>query len=203
MIFENNINMEKKKEKLLKILLVGDTGVGKTSLMFRYTENIFNENYVTTIGVDSKNKILNINSINHIIKILDTAGQERYQSIAKSYFRQVEGIFIVFDLTDYESFKSLDKWINIIKEVVEEPNIIILANKADLIDVKVEDDQIKDFSFRNQIKIIKISVKDNINIKEAFYDMINLIYVNPVIQRDSFVMNKDNHKNTEKKEHCC
>ena len=167
--------MEKKKEKVLKILLVGEPGVGKTSLMFRYTENKFIENCSSTIGVDSKNKILNINSIDHVIKILDTAGQERYQSIAKSYFRQVEGIFIVFDLTDDESFNSLDKWIKIIKEVVEEPNIIILANKADLFDVKVEEDQIEDFSFRNQIKILKISVKYDINIKEAFYDMINLI----------------------------
>jgi small GTP-binding protein len=195
--------MDKKEEKLLRILIVGDVGVGKTSLMIRYTENKFNDNCATTIGVDSKDKILNINSSKHIIKVIDTAGQERYQTITKSFFHLVEGIFIVFDLTDDASFNSLEKWIEIIKEVKKEPNIIILANKSDLLDVKVEDDQLKDFSFRNQIKIIKISVKDDINIEEAFYDMINLIYVNPVIQRDSFVMNKENHRNTEKKEHCC
>ena len=195
--------MDKKEEKLLRILIVGDVGVGKTSLMIRYTENKFNDNCATTIGVDSKDKILNINSSKHIIKVIDTAGQERYQTITKSFFHLVEGIFIAFDLTDDASFNSLEKWIEIIKEVKKEPNIIILANKSDLLDVKVEDDQLKDFSFRNQIKIIKISVKENININEAFYDMINLIYVNPVIQRDSFVMNKENHRNTEKKEHCC
>ena len=151
--------MDKKEEKLLRILIVGDVGVGKTSLMIRYTENKFNDNCATTIGVDSKDKILNINSSKHIIKVIDTAGQERYQTITKSFFHLVEGIFIVFDLTDDASFNSLEKWIEIIKEVKKEPNIIILANKSDLLDVKVEDDQLKDFSFRNQIKIIKISGK--------------------------------------------
>ena len=196
--------MKKNEEKVLKILLVGDVGVGKTSLMIRFTENKFDDNCATTIGVDSKNKTLNFNSVNYIIKVIDTAGQERYQTITKSYFHIVEGIFIVFDLTDDESFKSLEKWIEIIKEVVEEPNIIILANKCDLIiDEKVEDDEINDFSFRNQIKIIKISVKENINIKEAFYDMINLINVNPAIQRDTCTLDKEKHRNSEKKDHCC
>jgi small GTP-binding protein len=195
--------MDKKEEKLLRILIVGDVGVGKTSLMIRYTENKFNDNCATTIGVDSKDKILNINSSKHIIKVIDTAGQERYQTITKSFFHLVEGIFIVFDLTDDASFNSLEKWIEIIKEVKKEPNIIILANKNDLLDVKVEDDQLKDFSFRNQIKIIKISVKENININEAFYDMINLIYVNPAIQRDTCILRKEHHKNSEKKVHCC
>ena len=195
--------MKKEAEKVLKILLVGNAGVGKTSLIYRITENKFNDNCPSTIGVEFNNKVLNVNSVNHTIKILDTSGQERYQNITKSYFRFVEGIFIVFDLSDEESFNSLEKWIEKIKEVVEEPNIIILANKCEIFDVKVEDDQIKDFSFRNQIKIIKISVKENINIKDAFYDMINLIYKNPVIQRDSFVMRKDNHKNSEKKKKCC
>ena len=66
--------MDKKEEKLLRILIVGDVGVGKTSLMIRYTENKFNDNCATTIGVDSKDKILNINSSKHIIKVIDTAG---------------------------------------------------------------------------------------------------------------------------------
>ena len=195
--------MDKKEEKLLRILLVGDVGVGKTSLMIRYTENKFNDNCATTIGVDSKDKILNINSSKHIIKVIDTAGQERYQTITKSYFRYVQGIFIVFDVNNEESFNSLEKWIEIIKEVKKEPNIIILANKSDLLDVKVEDDQIKEFSFRNQIKIMKISVKENLNIKEAFNDMINLLYNYPATERNTFVMTKDNYRNSKKKEHCC
>ena len=195
--------MEKENEKKLKILIVGDVGVGKTSLIKRYIENKFEENGASTIGVGSRNKILNINSIKHIITVLDTAGQERYQTITKSYFRLVEGIFIVFDLTDEDSFNSLERWIEIIKEVVEDPNIIILANKADLLDEKIEDDQIKDFSYRNQIKIIKTSVKENINIKEAFDDMINLINDNPAIGRNTFIMTKDIYRNSKKQENCC
>ena len=195
--------MEKENEKKLKILIVGDPGVGKTSLINRYIENKFEENCATTIGVGSKNKILMINSIKHIITVIDTAGQERYQTITKSYFRFVQGIFIVFDVNNEESFNSLEKWIEIIKEAVEEPNIIILANKVDLFDEKVEDDQIKDFSFRNQIKIMKISVKENLNIKEAFNDMINLLYNYPATERNTFVMTKDNYRNSKKKEHCC
>ena len=115
--------MDKDKEKRLKILLVGDPGVGKTSLMTRYVNGKFDDNCATTIGVEFKEKIIIINSIKYIIAVLDTPGQVRYQSITKSYFRSVQGYFIVFDLTDIDSFNNLENWINIIKEVVEEPNI--------------------------------------------------------------------------------
>lgn len=195
--------MDKEKEKRLKILLVGDPGVGKTSLMLRYVGHKFNENCATTIGVGFKEKILNINSIKYKIIVIDTAGQERYQSITKSYFRSVQGIFIVFDLTDRESFNSLEKWIKIIKEIVEEPNIIILANKVELLNNKVEDEQLKEFSYKNKIKIMSISVKENVNVNEAFNDMINLINNNPVSKRDTFTMVKDNHENPKKKKHFC
>jgi len=130
--------------------------------------------------------------------VLDTPGQERYQTITSSYFRFVQGIFIIFDLIDKESFNNLEKWIKIIKEAVEEPNIIILANKVELLDNKVGDDQIKDFSLKNQIKIIRISVKENVNIDKAFNEMINLIYNNPTIERNTFIMTKDIHKNKKK-----
>ena len=194
--------MDKEKEKRLKILLVGDPGVGKTSLMIRYVNNKFNDNCSSTIGIGFKEKIVIINSIKYIITVLDTPGQERYQTITKSYFRFAQGIFIIFDLTDKESFNSLENWIKIIKEVVEEPNIIILANKVDLLDNKVGDDQIKDFSLKNQIKIITISVKENANIDKAFNEMINLIYNSSTIQRNTFIMTKDIHK-TKKKKHFC
>jgi len=194
--------MDKDKEKRLKILLVGDPGVGKTSLMTRYVNGKFDDNCATTIGVEFKEKIIIINSIKYIITVLDTPGQVRYQSITRSYFRSVQGFFIVFDLTDIDSFNNLENWIKIIKEVVEEPNIIILANKVDLLDNKVGDNQLKEFSLKNQIKIIIISVKENANIDKAFNEMINLIYNNPVNKRDTFIMTKDIHK-TKKKKHFC
>ncbi len=78
---------------------------------------------------------------------------------------------------------------------MEEPNIIILANKVELLDNKVGDDQIKDFSLKNQIKIITISVKENVNIDKAFNEMINLMYNNPTIERNTFIITKDIHKN--------
>ena len=196
--------MEEENVKVLKLLLVGDSGVGKTSLISRYVGGKFNDNCASTLGVDTKEIVKTINSIKHRIKIIDTTGQEKYQNITTTYFRIADGMFVVFDLNDEDSFKSLEHWINLINELVEEPNIIILANKSDLFETNtINDDQINDFSYQKKIKIIKVSAKENYNIKESFYEMLNLIYDNPVIERDSFVMNKKSHRNSEVNKKCC
>ena len=186
------------KISVIKILLVGDSAVGKTSIMSRYCEKNFPENYKTSLGVDFKIKEEKINSIKYKIKILDTAGQERFRSVVNNYFHDADGFFVVFDLNDKDTFNSLNSWITQIKSLVEDPKIIILANKSDLPHNVTEDD-INEFKMKNGIQIEKISAKTNKNIKESFINLINLILGNP-IKTGSFRLSK---KHDKKKKKCC
>ena len=104
------------KLKPLKLLLIGDSSVGKTSLLLRYTDNSFSDKYIATIGVEFKSKDITLNNNTYKIHIWDTAGQERYKSITKNFFKHAEGIIFVYDITNKKSFIEIkDFWYNEIK----------------------------------------------------------------------------------------
>ena len=103
--------MNENNEINLKILLCGDSSVGKTSLLLRYTEEYFPEMHISTIGVEYKIKILNINGRKVILRIWDTSGQERYRSITQNFYRNANGILFVFDLTSKETFDNIRNWL--------------------------------------------------------------------------------------------
>ena len=156
----------------LKFILVGDTSVGKTSLFRRYTEDKFDEIYEPTIGIGSKIKEITIKGYKINSHIFDTAGH-------KNYFRNNNDIFIAFDLTNKKSFENINYWISEIKSSKIHNNIIILGNKSDLNEViEVTDEDINEFEKSNDIQIIKISAKNNINIEQAFEAMFNLVIKN-------------------------
>ena len=163
----------------LKFILVGDTSVGKTSLFRRYTEDKFDEIYEPTIGIGSKIKEITIKGYKINSHIFDTAGQERFKSLIKNYFRNNNGIFIAFDLTNKKSFENIKYWIDEIKSSQIDNNIIILGNKSDLNEIiQVTDEDIKEFEKNNDIQIIKTSAKNNINIEQAFEAMFDLVIRN-------------------------
>ena len=99
-----------------QLLIIGDSTVGKTSILSRYTEGSFSPNYLATVGIDffTKDEVFNGKIVR--IKIWDTAGQERYQSISKGLFQKVQGIIIVYDITNYSSFENISNWLNSINE---------------------------------------------------------------------------------------
>ena len=183
--------MSEENEKKYKLLIIGEASVGKTSIMCRYVDNSFSENYKSSVGIDFRIKQINHKNDKFKVQIIDTAGQERFRTIGKSYYREVRGIFIVFDLTDKDTFEQLDYWIQSINEVVYIQNIIILANKCDL-QAEVTDDEINNYKNKTNYDIIKVSAKNNINIKESFKKMINLIKNDRDPERDSFVLKKKN-----------
>ena len=186
--------------KILKILLVGDSSVGKTSIINKYTKNEFGEICDSTKGVDYKIKELVHNSIKYKLQIIDTAGQIRFHNITKNYFREADGIFIVFDLTDENTFQSLDYWINSIKEVVKSPRIIILGNKTDLIEsINIIQEQINQYIDKTGYKIYKVSAKENHNIDIIFLLMIDLINDQPIPYRGSFYLKNGRNKKPKKK----
>ena len=152
---------------------MGDTCVGKSCLLVRFSDDVFNENYVTTIGVDFRFKTMLVNEKITKIQIWDTAGQERYRSITTAYYRGAAAIFICFDLTNHDSFVNLNNWLEEVAKYTDN-NIdkLILANKSDLNEKKVTKKEMEDFEKKTGIKIMEVSAKTGIGVEEAFKTMI-------------------------------
>ena len=177
--------MKNKKHSIInaiKLLLLGETNVGKTSIFERFINNTFQENKSSSIGVDFETKIFKYKDKKYTIHLYDTAGQERFRSITKMHYHLAEGFFIVFDLTNENSLNSIQYWIDSIKEHSNESKFIILGNKDDLKDKKMSDkdinnelDKIKQSENNKDIIYLKISAKKNKNIIEAFQAMIDLL----------------------------
>ena len=128
-------NMNQDYDYLFKMLIIGNSGVGKSCLLLRYAENSFNENFFNTIGVDFKLKT--VKHENDVIKlqIWDTAGQERFRTLTASYYRGAQGIIIVYDVTDRETFDNVRTWINEIEKYSQAGVCkILVGNKCDMED---------------------------------------------------------------------
>ena len=166
----NNNSSTNDYEYLFKILLVGNSNVGKSSLFLRFVDEIWKENFVPTIGVDFKIKSIKIN--NKIIKlqIWDTAGQERFKSILSSYYKGANGILLLYDITNINSFKSLSNWlIDIEKNSSKNVKKILIGNKCDLNELrKIPINKGKEFADTYNMKFIETSAKNNVNINECF-----------------------------------
>ena len=127
-----------KEDYKIKIIVVGDSGVGKTNLVNRFTSNKFDTNSKSTIGVEFVYKTLKINKEIIKVEVWDTAGQERYRSITSSYYKGANGAIIVYDITDEDSFKNVESWMNeVIKKGKQNMQFLLVGNKKDLINERV------------------------------------------------------------------
>jgi small GTP-binding protein len=162
-----------------KILLLGNQEVGKTSFIIRFTEDKFNESLLSTIGVDIKNKEIKRKDKNILLKIFDTAGEERFKSISKNYFASADGVLLLYDISNENSFKSIKEWVENIKENVNlsEIGLIIVGNKCDIPEEEkvVNNLMIKDLEKSLNVKIIEASAKSNINVTESFMLIVDKI----------------------------
>ena len=167
------MSSEQQYDFLFKILLVGNSSVGKSSLFLRFVDDVWNDVFVPTIGVDFKIKTLKINEQNVKLQIWDTAGQERFRTIISSYYKGAQGILLVFDLTEKESFESLNNWlIEIEKNANKNVIKILIGNKNDLEEKRVISfSQAKDFADSNGLKYVETSAKLNNNVTEAFSEI--------------------------------
>lgn len=173
-------NINKPYSFIFKIILIGDSNCGKTSLINRYVKKTFSENYICTIGVDFMMKNILINKELIKLQIWDTAGMEKYKQITTSYYRGAQAALICFDLTSYQSFLNLEKWISdyqrysnsIFKKV-----IYIIGTKCDLVDErKVGNKEIDDFVKRNNFAYYECSAKTGSNIDFLFIELSNFLY---------------------------
>ena len=162
----------------IKIILLGDTQVGKTSFLNQFFSEGFNPNLTSTIGITERSKILCYNNKNYKIQIWDTAGQERFESIPKQYYEKIEGVFLFYDVTNEKSFENIIKWLKDILEGGHKDLIVyILGNKVDLIDDrKVSYETGLSFAKNKQIKFMEISCKLDLNIRDVVYCMIYDIF---------------------------
>jgi len=171
----------KKNKFEVHLITLGDSAVGKTSLIGRYIDNYFSNNYIGTFGLDSQFKKKKINDEEINVKITDTAGQERYQSIAANYIKKANGILLVYDITSKDSFENVNKWAGEIKEKSEVSKpIILIGNKLDLEDKRViTKEQGQEFAKKycdGGINFYETSCKTGENVNEAIDDLVNQVY---------------------------
>ncbi|CAF1212353.1 unnamed protein product [Rotaria magnacalcarata] len=161
-----------------KILIIGDSGVGKSSLMVRFVDDIFTPAYITTIGVDFKMSTINVDGHQCRIQIWDTAGQERFRVITSTYYRGADGVIIVYDVTNGESFANLKDWITEMERHCDKtvPKILV-GNKDDndneLGKVVLTSDA-RAYAEQKVLPFFETSAKDNKNISEAFNEITRL-----------------------------
>ncbi len=165
-----------KDEKRYKIIIIGDSNVGKTALFWRFTEGDFlaeKDTQVTTIDF----KIKNINLKDKPVKlyIWDTAGQEKYRSIVSTYFKGCNGVLMVFDLSSEKSFKNIkEQWYDLCRVKADKAVIMLLGNKSDL-ERRVSEAEVNEWCNAHKIKYISTSVKNNTNIDESFMTLARMI----------------------------
>ena len=158
--------------------MLGDSAVGKTSLISRFLTQNFDENYLTTIGKDKLEKKVVMSDGNEIKLIIwDTAGQERFHSIATSTIKGSQGIVLTFDLTKRSSFNSLEGWLNDIKENSNEVPVVIFGNKCDLFEkYEVEENEAKNFAKEHNLEYFATSAKQDINVQDGFNLLAKMAY---------------------------
>ena len=166
---------EKKKELLYKILLLGDTSVGKTCFLMRYADNTFQEIHLSTIGLDYKLKNVQIDDGKIVkIQIWDTAGQDRFRSITKNYYKGAHGIILLYDVTSRKTFENVANWVTQIKEEVSDKvNIILVGNKIDdEKNRKVSTKEGEEIAKEYGLSFFETSAKSGINIDTTFNELV-------------------------------
>ena len=210
---------ESSYELLYKVIIIGDTAVGKSNILSRYVKDEFSSNSKSTVGVELGIKFLKIKNTKTKIQIWDTAGQERYRAITSSYFKGSNGCFIVYDITNEASFNNIENWYEQIqKETSKDIPILLVGNKCDLEDErKVPIEKGKEKAQNLNCAFFETSALKKINIDEIFEELVNNIYektggnkndddINVELVKDDKAVNLNEVKNGEnekKKGGCC
>lgn len=169
----SNIAAATEYDYLFKLLLIGDSGVGKSCLLLRFADHTYTESYISTIGVDFKIRTIELDGKTIKLQIWDTAGQERFRTITSSYYRGAHGIIVVYDVTDSESFNNVKQWLNEIdRYACETVNKLLVGNKCDLVSKKaVNYETAKAFADKLDIPFLETSAKAATNVEKAFMTM--------------------------------
>ena len=175
----SNNSTNKNEEIYIKILILGDSTVGKTTLLLKYVDCYFPKAYIATIGVEYKVKKININGLDLNLQIWDSVGQERFLGITKNFMKGADGIIYMYDITNKESFDNLKNWIMQSEESIEDFKKIIIGNKIDLEkERQVTKELLEQFCQGRDIQGFEISAKNDVNnieISKCFETLVQLI----------------------------
>ena len=188
-----------KEDYKVKIIIVGDSGVGKTNLITRFASDKFDQNSKATIGVEFIYKTLKINKDVFKIEIWDTAGEERYKSITSAYYKGAKGAIIVYDITSEQSFDNIETWIQEVKgKASNNLQILIIGNKSDLSkDRKVSSEQGIEKAKTLNLHLFEASALDKTNVNEAFNCLFKEMYLD-IKNRARANMNNNEMENLSK-----
>ena len=202
----------------LKILLIGDSYVGKTSLLLQYIERECPENHMATIGVEFRDKIIQIDNKKVKLQVWDTSGQERYRSITKNFYRNADGVMFVCDVTKEKTFDNIKNWLIDSEQNANNSNFkkILVGNKIDLkAERAIDTEQLQNFANKKEMNFYETSAKDGTNVDHIFTELAKLILEDKSDQqikeefshknRSLSVYSKESEEsnNTKKKKGCC
>ena len=195
-IDENVGNFEKEYYKL-KLIVIGDSGVGKTNIIQRYVTDTFSTDTKATVGVEFFTKSFRVNNDIVKLEIWDTAGQERYKSITSAYYKGSRGALIVYDISRTATFDDVEKWMAEVKEKVRGSlKMLIIGNKSDLKDErKISIETALDKAKSLNIPLMETSALDSTNIKKAFETLLREMYKDFKKQKE--IEKKDNTNKSE------
>ena len=195
-------------DSVYKVLILGDSSVGKTCFLLKYTDKVFNEVYMSTIGLDYRLKTLTLKSGKKVkLQIWDTAGQDRFRTITKNYYKGAHGIILIYDVTNTDTYDNVENWISQIKEEAS-PNVVIylVGNKVDMEDKrKVTTEEGQKVADENNLPFIETSAKSDINVNETFDNLVekmDSVFSN-LEKKDSVSISGNNLNKKKKKKKCC
>ncbi|XP_028835419.1 ras-related protein Rab-25b [Denticeps clupeoides] len=163
---------------VFKVVLIGESGVGKSNLLSRFTKNEFNHDSRTTIGVEFSTRTVQLNGLTIKAQIWDTAGLERYRAITSAYYRGAVGALLVYDISKHLTYESAERWL---KELYDhaDPHIVVMlvGNKADLLSLRsVPTEDAKDFAEKNGLLFMETSALESTNVESAFNEVLQAIH---------------------------
>ena len=169
----NTKQKQRDYDYLFKLVLIGDSGVGKSCLLLRFADDAFTESYISTIGVDFRFRTVKIDKKTVKLQIWDTAGQERFRTITSAYYRGADGIIMVYDVTSQESFDHVNDWLKEVNRYASEGTCkLLVGNKSDRTTEKVvTKERAKEFADDIGVPFLETSAKSAANVEEAFLTM--------------------------------
>ena len=200
-------------DDILKLVIIGDSGVGKSNYLYRFVEGEFCPIHEATVGFDYKSKVSYLPKAKKKVKfqIWDTAGQEKYMSINKNLFQRVQGIILMYDITKHETFERLEIWMNLIKQMTNDIPIVLVGNKVDQEDSaeggrSVEYSEGEDLARDNNFEFFEASALDGTNVDKIFATIAEKVLQSLKEDRNNSTainIDKDNKAGTKKKKGCC
>ena len=196
----------------VKLLLLGDSTVGKTSILVKYINNKFEDSCVSTVGVDYMDKILNYKNLIIKLQIWDTSGEEKFRSMTRNFYRNADGIFIVFDLTKKTTFDHVKIWISEALDHNDTIKLMLIGNKLDLTnEIEVKNELASNYAKKHNLKYFETSAKEGTNINEAFEAILELLFsgktenqiLTEFTRNNSSLSVDTKEDNKKKKKSCC